>query len=385
MSPSLGPSDVHVLREVVTRLGALGQTELAEAVTTLLDATQGCTRPSTAAPVDVFSGLLHQTQITALAHAPGPSELAEEYPRLVQVIDNAAELPRFNLPLGTLSPRIDVPGPVSNDSQQHNPSPLLLSSSKLSCNEFIPSFPLYTHIPLISVANDFPSLQVGSEQPLADWSLEPTQTSLDLILPDSNRNFFAETRLSTIGDHAAVSSQDNCDVSYLKSGSTSVDDARYGFEVLADSFLPLEQIAHNPLDPTFPWQTQYADAAPALNIPIMHDTSTNSSGTSTDLISLALGLHASPGASTPACPRAVPIARVSDGRDRFERARIHRRAIKKGPGSNKVVKRRPFSDNKTKEETNLTRNLRACMRCHLYRIRVSQTFHQFCHISSWLT
>ncbi|KAK7402616.1 hypothetical protein QQX98_011628 [Neonectria punicea] len=52
--------------------------------------------------------------------------------------------------------------------------------------------------------------------------------------------------------------------------------------------------------------------------------------------------------------------------EQMERVRHHRKAIKRGPG---VSKRRRFADEKTKEETRLTRMAKACMRCRLYRIR----------------
>lgn len=62
----------------------------------------------------------------------------------------------------------------------------------------------------------------------------------------------------------------------------------------------------------------------------------------------------------------------------LNRVKLHRRQIKRGIGNNGGPKRRrPFPSNEIKEETRATRNLRACMRCHLYRIRVRSL--SICH------
>lgn len=65
------------------------------------------------------------------------------------------------------------------------------------------------------------------------------------------------------------------------------------------------------------------------------------------------------------------ILKPSDGEeDQIKRVRAHRRLVKGGNGQNRVTKKRPIADEKAKSETKLTRNLKACIRCRLYRIRV---------------
>ncbi|KAK0732259.1 hypothetical protein B0H67DRAFT_478582 [Lasiosphaeris hirsuta] len=56
--------------------------------------------------------------------------------------------------------------------------------------------------------------------------------------------------------------------------------------------------------------------------------------------------------------------------DQFERARLHRKLVKRGHGGSKVVKRQPPADEVKKQQTAVTRQIRACIRCHLQRIRV---------------
>ncbi|KAK0716678.1 hypothetical protein B0T21DRAFT_318606 [Apiosordaria backusii] len=53
--------------------------------------------------------------------------------------------------------------------------------------------------------------------------------------------------------------------------------------------------------------------------------------------------------------------------DQFERARIHRKSAKKGRHGR--AKRRPFADQVQKQQTAATRENKACIRCHLQRIR----------------
>jgi hypothetical protein len=78
----------------------------------------------------------------------------------------------------------------------------------------------------------------------------------------------------------------------------------------------------------------------------------------------------SPGHNANAAP-VMPRPAPSSVLDQFERARSHRKLVKKGPGSHAVVKRRPFTDHVKKQQTAVTRQNKACIRCHLQRIRVS--------------
>ncbi|KAL6412674.1 hypothetical protein AUP68_03879 [Ilyonectria robusta] len=55
--------------------------------------------------------------------------------------------------------------------------------------------------------------------------------------------------------------------------------------------------------------------------------------------------------------------------DEIKRVRTRRRLVKGNRGKNRVTKKRPIIDEKAKSETKLTRKVKACIRCRLYRIR----------------
>lgn len=58
--------------------------------------------------------------------------------------------------------------------------------------------------------------------------------------------------------------------------------------------------------------------------------------------------------------------------DEIKRVLARRRLVKGNRGKNRVAKKRPIIDEKARSETKLTRKVKACIRCRLYRIRVCQ-------------
>jgi hypothetical protein len=353
MLSHLDSQRARVLKDAVATLGALGHNELAER---LLDVVQGPKRPAVLS--DGFIGPLHYA---ANMQAPTMEESSGQHLQ-IEGFDEDIGPTTFTNPPGLSTGEVDVAESIPPALQPWYDFPFV----SLSTGPRHDDSNLRVAINNLGFPDPAPieyGVQNRSEQ--YDWfRCQPDSTA------DGNGQVKAQVHPSHSPGPFPSTSRHLYGMSLFPYGIPQFDNAWDSFGLPVRPVPFQEPRMHHQLAPMLPWPSQ--DLFQAWIDPESLYDSFNPSGHE---INSAHGADCAPASLSRGPVPGAPLS--TDYLDPLERARRHKRNIKKGPprapGLGRVVKRRPFPDNKTKEETNLTRNLKACMRCHLHRTRVGLT------------
>lgn len=353
MLSHLDSQKAKVLEDTVATLGAFGQNELAEK---LLDVLQG---PEGLVPTLPANGFIGSSRYAAGIQAPATGDSSGHHLQ-IEGFDQDIGPNFFNSPLNLTTGEVDIVESIPPAFRTwYDPRFVSLPTGPRPCDPNLR--PTIHNLGFPEYAPFEYGVQKKNEQYNSFWC-QSGHTE--------NGNGQVNTQAHPLHspDPSPFNNRQISGVSLLQYGIPQIENTWGNFEKSARPIPFQEPSMHHQLVPMLPWPTQ--DPSQAWIVPESPDHSANPLGIET---SWAHGADYAP-ASSLSCGLVPGASPPTDHIDPHERAKRHKRDIKKGsprpPGLDRVVKRRPFPDSRTKEETNLTRNLKACMRCHLYRIRV---------------